>query len=292
MQSDSDLLNRLRAEAKEQARISADQEIEKESVDQVFQPAEDKKIWPDKLSIGEMDYIRIPKGKFVIGDSGEEHEVDILYDYWLARFEVTNEQFKKFVDDNNFVEPWSVINWEKKLDHPVVNISWYSTKAYCRWLHQKYYSEELPTDWVFRLPTEAEWEKAARGTKGRAWPWGNVFDKSRCNSATNIAVGLISFLDSNNTTPVGKYTPRGDSPFGIADMAGNVWEWTHSLYKEYPYRIDDGREIEDAKGNRVRRGGSFSSIAADVRTFSRFRGYPSLKDANGGFRVALAPKLQ
>ena len=224
-----------------------------------------------------------------MGESNEEHEIDIPYDYWLARFEVTNRQFKKFANEDSFVEHWGIIDRHQKLEHPVVNVSWHNAQAYCRWLND---CEELPTKWVFRLPTEAEWEKAARGTKGRMWPWGNVFYKNRCNSATNIAAGIMSFFDSSNTTtPVSKYTSHGDSPYGISDMVGNVWEWTHSLYKDYPYQIGDGREAENAKGNRVRRGGSFSNISSDVCGFSRTGGYPSLKDINSGFRVALAPEL-
>jgi formylglycine-generating enzyme required for sulfatase activity len=135
---------------------------------------------------------------------------------------------------------------------------------------------------VVRLPTEAEWEKAARGEYGNEWPWGNEFDKSKCNSSEG-GVGT--------TTPVGAYSPQGDSPYGAADMAGNVWEWCHSLFEPYPYVASDGREAETDSGGRVWRGGSFLNLQWYARATSRNRYYPDFRLGNLGLRVAVAPRL-
>ena len=205
----------------------------------------------NKLTLSNgMEFMRVPAGKFLMGSTKEnksaydderpQHTVDIPYDYWMARFPVTNAQYDQFKKkDNKGME-----------DHPVVNVSWDDAVAYCNWLNKQLQSE-LPNSLVLRLPTEAEWEKAARGTDGREYPWGNQFDKNKCN--TNEG-------KKGDTTPVGLYSPRGDSHYGIADMSGNVWEWTHSLRTPYPYKVDDGREDEKASRARVLRGGSFITV--------------------------------
>ena len=137
-----------------------------------------------------------------------------------------------------------------KAEHPVVQVTWQDAQAYCQWLNQAH-GGELPEGWVFRLPTEAEWEKAGRGEYGQEWPWGNEFDPKKCNSSEGGA---------NGTTPVGAYSPQGDSPYGAADMVGNVWEWTHTLYRNYPYQAKDGRKSKQGTNARVLRGGSFTTI--------------------------------
>ena len=133
--------------------------------------------------------------------------------------------------------------------------------AYCQWINQILNSEFKIQNLQLRLPTEAEWEKAARGTDGREYPWGNSFDKNKCNSSEGGKGG---------TTPVGLYSPQGDSPYGCADMGGNVWEWTHSLFKPHPYHVNDGREDEKASGTRVLRGGSFNYYERVARCAFRF----------------------
>ncbi|MFC2037974.1 formylglycine-generating enzyme family protein, partial [Chloroflexota bacterium] len=121
---------------------------------------------------------------------------------------------------------------------------------------------------------------AARGVDGRIYPWGNDWHPLRCSSRQG-GPGL--------TTPVGQYSPTGDSPYGCADMAGNVWEWCHSLYRDYPYRDDDGREDSEAEGDRVLRGGSTGSHQRDVRCAFRSSLNPSSRHGNFGFRVVVTP---
>ncbi|MCA1553678.1 MAG: formylglycine-generating enzyme family protein, partial [Chloroflexi bacterium] len=128
-------------------------------------------------------------------------------------------------------------------EQPVVGVTWYEAAVCARWMGK-------------RLPSEAEWEKAARGSDGRRFPWGDAFDATRCN--TNLAVDA-----PNSTTRAGQFSPLGDSPYGVQDMAGNVWQWTSSAFAPYPFRRDDGREDHSAQTKRVLRGGGFRSYFED-----------------------------
>ncbi len=144
--------------------------------------------------------------------------------------------------------------------------------AYASWLAKT-------TGQRWRLPSEAEWEKAARGTDGRIYPWGDTFDKTRCNTDES-GIGT--------TTPVGRY-PNGESPYHVQDMAGNVWEWTSSLYQPYPYRKNDGRENLNSTDNRVLRGGSWVSNSRDARAAYRVTATGRTSShIDRGFRLALA----
>src|SRR6266540_6559181 len=240
-------------------------------------------------TFGEMEFVEVPAGKFMMGSSNQDeppddekpqHTLDIPYDYFMARFPVTNAQYAAYVNAKGLIHPVSDWRDSGKGDHPVVNVSWNDAMAYCQWLNDLP-SNELPSGVVLRLPTEAEWEKAARGTDGLIYPWGNIFDKNKCNTDEG---------GKNDTTSVGAYSPSGDSPYGAADMVGNVWEWTHSLFEKYPYEADDGREDENVSGDHVQRGGSFIGIDQLVHSASRYRGDPSFLDFVG-FRVVVAPPI-
>ncbi len=259
-------------------------EFESSAVAQVSNP---KKLSPKKpsqlasltyvpsptstLSNG-MTVIYVPAGEFIMGAGKEQHIVDIPYDYWMAQFPVTNAQYSQF----------KKIDFDKgKEDYPVVNVSWYDAMNCCQWLN-KLLKKEFPSDFVLRLPTEAEWEKAARGVDGREYPWGNEFDKRCCNTReSNIGV----------TVPVGSYSPQGDSPYGCSDMAGNICEWTLSTLKVYPYKYDDGRESVNTFSDRVQRGGSFFSTKEFARCFVRTDDFITDFNETVGFRICLAPPL-
>lgn len=189
-------------------------------------------------------------------DEHPERKV-FLDSYYMDMFEVTNSQYSKF-DSNHIYE-------KEKKDHPVVLVSWYEAEKYCGLLGK-------------RLPTEAEWEKAARGTDGREYPWGNEFDVSRAN------IGM----DKHDTTPVGSYK-NGKSPYGIYDMAGNVWEWTMDWYEAYPgsdYKSEDfGKKIKVIRGGARIRIGHYN-LPLFFRSAHRFAVPPENKASDTGFRCA------
>jgi formylglycine-generating enzyme required for sulfatase activity len=208
-----------------------------------------------------MEFMRVPAGKFLMGTAIEnqhantQHAVDIPYDYWMSRFPVINSQYSIYVDyvmdsfekskkDLKFIHP--VADWEKKKSHPVVGVSLEVAIFYCKWLNNLLV-KEIPFGFELRLPNEAEWEKAARGTEAREYPWGNNFNKDFCNTKES-AVG--------DTTPVGMYSPDGDSPYGCADMAGNVWEGVYH-FDNIRYKYQIGRYKND--DSFVKRGGSFAN---------------------------------
>ncbi|MFZ5858151.1 MAG: formylglycine-generating enzyme family protein [Chloroflexota bacterium] len=239
----------------------------------------EKSIW------GNIEFVKVSAGSFLMGSEHNElfgsyempqHSVNIPYDYWIARFPVSNGQYVVNMRSH------PVSNWEEKRDHPIVGITWQKAMACCKELNNLL-EDVIPQGLILRLPTESEWERAARGVDGRKWPWGNEFDKNNCNSAEG---------HKGDTTPIGLYSPRGDSPCGCADMAGNVWEWCHSFYKDYPYQINDGRENEklDFVGHALR-GGSFYFDSNYARCAARIRGDPSYDGKYCGFRVVVSIPL-
>lgn len=200
---------------------------------------------------GEPDWVDIPAGEFWRGEKEDVHQVH-LEAYRISRTLITNAQYRLFVKAVEHEAPrhWADGRIPKGLEsHPVVTVSWYDALAYCKWLGEV-------TGKQIRLPSEAEWEKAARGDQDqRVYPWGDNFDPGKCNCWE---------LELRDTTPVGIFN-EGMSPYGCLDMSGNVWEWTRSLWEKefdsdfkYPYKPDDGRENEKAKRDirRVCRGGS------------------------------------
>lgn len=241
-------------------------------------------ILNEKMTFMGMDFVRIPAGKFMMGcndydDERPQHQVKIPYDYRMRKHLVTNEQYFKFVKAAGKTHP--VHDWQaKKRKHPVVNTAWGDANEYVQWLNK---TVSLPNELEFCLPTEAEWEKAARYPDGRIYPWGNTFDPHKCNSREG---------GKNDTTPVGFYSPQGDSFCGCADMAGNVWEWTCSIPKEYPYDSGDGCKENNDNVGHVLRGGSHYSNKDKVRTSERDNYLPNYETSDcRGIRVVIAPRF-
>lgn len=195
-----------------------------------------------------------------------------LAPFAIAQVPVSNTLYGQFVAATDATPP---LRWRGPLppealrEHPVVDVTWRAAMAFCAWL-----SAELGTR--YRLPSEAEWERAARGLDGRSFPWGDAFDPLLANTRET---GLMS------TLPVGA-NPAGASPDGVYDMAGNVWEWTASLDRPYPYRADDGRELPTAQGRRILRGGCYANPQGYARCACRFRLGPDVCNEFTGFRLA------
>jgi len=240
------------------------------------------------------ELVRIPAGALWMGsdpardkladpDEQPQHRVH-LPDYQIARTPVTNAQYRAFVQATGHAPPrhWAEGRPPRdQSDHPVVWVTWHDAILYCRWLFKT-------TGKPYALPSEAEWEKAARGTDGRVYPWGDEWDATRCNSDEGGMGG---------TTAVGAY-PGGAGPYGLLDVAGNVWEWTRSLWGRerelaeaafgYPYTPTDGRESLDAgEASRVVRGGSWFSSRREARCAYRHGNYPFDCYPYGGFRVVV-----
>ena len=236
------------------------------------------------LPHGEPEWVEIPAGEFTMGEGSKAHRVS-LPAYAIARVPISNAQYALFTQASRHPPPkyWQGPRPPRgKESHPVVDVSWQDALAYGRWL-------AAVTGKAVTLPSEAEWEKAARGASdARAYPWGDAFDAARCNAAES------GFGD---TTPVGIFA-SGASPYGCLDMAGNVWEWTRSLWGKdwdkpgfgYPYDPSDvQRENLDAPDEvrRVVRGGSWGNPRDSARCAVRHRFFPVGWLDYSGFRVLL-----
>ena len=195
----------------------------------------------------ELDWVDVPGGDYTIGRDPHAHEVVDVGAFELSRTPVTNAQYRRYVDAAGAPAP---PHWPAPDDHPVTFVDWHEAGGFCTWAGG-------------RLPADAEWEKAARGTDGRRYPWGDDDDPSRA------AVG--GGLKRGATSPVGSH-PAGASPYGLLDMAGNVWEWV---------------DAEQPAGERVLRGGSYASPGLRwLRCVMRSHSRPERRQAHIGFRIA------
>jgi len=228
-----------------------------------------------------MTLVYVPAGEFTMGsdssgrsDEEPQHQVD-LNDFWIDQTEVTNIMYAKCVAEGACTEPTDKESRTRSSyygnpefdNYPVIYVEWVMAKAYCEWVDR-------------RLPTEAEWEKAARGDDARVYPWGNESPhENLLNYNANVG----------DTTEVGIY-PNGKSMYGALDMAGNVYEWVNSVDQPYPYDAEDGREDLDSKGGRGLRGGSWNDSDDVVRSANRYRFGPTGYSLDIiGFRCASSP---
>jgi formylglycine-generating enzyme required for sulfatase activity len=260
--------------------------------------------------------VLIPAGPFLMGSpEGSDSFSDerpqrtvFLSAFWMDRHEVTNAQYERFVTAAGHRPPTNLnpaaTLWEQghplagSEHHPVINIGWQDAVAYCQWAGK-------------RLPTEAEWEKAARGPDGRLYPWGNEWDLKRANSASYWAGHTIEFKDGAEwkafwvqgegariskerglkgevlTLPVGSF-PEGASPYGLLDMAGNASEWVQDWFEPYYYSKAPQTDPKGPAGMllKVVRGGSWLKPAKSIRTADRDYGYPDDRPSGTGFRCA------
>jgi formylglycine-generating enzyme required for sulfatase activity len=212
-----------------------------------------------------------PSGGPAAPDETPQHEASVAA-VSLSATPVTNAQYRAFVDATKHPRPphWPNGAMPQELaEHPVTHVDWHDANAFCRWAGA-------------RLPTEAEWEKAARGTDARLYPWGAAEPRPDDLSRASFGGGA----KYGRTTEVGAH-PDGASPYGLLDMAGNVWEWVSSVYAPYPYDPADGREDLEAGLPRALRGGSFASpTSRNLRCAARSRSAPGRRSPHIGFRVA------
>lgn len=216
----------------------------------------------------EIKMLYIPPGEFVMGTDDEamdekpRHIRNLEYGFWIARTPITWNEFRLFINATACVEPphppWKIQN-----DLPVTNVTWFEAKDFCKWSG-------------LNLPTEEEWEKSARGDSGNIFPWGNELPNlKRCVWRKHPKYGRIS------PALVGNF-PDGASPYGVLDMAGNVWEWCADYYDPYAYTKGNGSST--VKEARVYRGGGFRSTKKSCRTTKRAAHLPNERHIGLGFR--------
>jgi formylglycine-generating enzyme required for sulfatase activity len=251
---------------------------------------------PDDDGLG---FVAVPEGPFLMGSDptrdplafdnerwadGRAHGAIDLPAYYIGRFEVTVAQFRAFVDRTGY----EVVDRQALAgapDHPVVSVSWTDALAYARWLEAALraspatppeLAQRLREGWRVTLPTEAQWEKAARGTDGRTYPWGNEPRSDRANFQARATAAVGSFVCP-------------ECPHGLSDMSGNAWEWTRTPYRDGPYDLLDRTVDLDADALWVMRGGSFADPARNVRAAIRGGADPGVRRPFIGFRLVVTP---
>jgi len=224
----------------------------------------------------DVEMVYVPEGEFIMGsermpDESPAHAAYMKKAFYIDKYEVTNERYEKFIKETGHRKP---INWitgtypEGKGKHPVVFVNWVDAFDYCKWAGK-------------RLPTEAEWEKAARGEDGRSFPWGDALDPKKAN----MPISKIG-----DTTPIGSFE-AGKSPYGAYDMAGNVYEWVEDWYYLYQNSRAKGRDFQKYAGekNKILKGGSWYDCLAyecGLSAFTSNRAFfdPSIRNNSFGFR--------
>jgi formylglycine-generating enzyme required for sulfatase activity len=233
----------------------------------------------DAIAVAETPMAQISEGLFSMGFDGTQALEDERpkHQVWLSTFhmdlhEVTTAQYAAFMTATNRPAPWQweTVDLAQHRDRPVIGVDWVDADAYCRWRGK-------------RLPTEAEWEKAARGTDGRLYPWGNQVPSK---DLANFALGA-RFSYSQVLLPVQAYE-QGKSPYGLFQMAGNVNEWVQDWYLSNYYETSPERNPQGPEQGqfKVLRGGSWSDLPKYLLTYGRFKLPPGTRNSYTGFRCA------
>jgi formylglycine-generating enzyme required for sulfatase activity len=233
---------------------------------------------PRTILLPDIDWVDIAGGDFIY----QEGERRSLPAFRIARYPVTNIQYQTFIDagahgDQRWWQdlqrpPPEASKWPQ-INRPRTNVNWYEAMAFCRWL-------SVQLGYEVRLPTEVEWERAARGVEGREYPWGEGYESGRANiNETGGIGGRVGDGYLAETAAVGVY-PNGASSEGVLDLSGNVWEWCLNKY-EHPEQIHADTSAE----SRVLRGGSWFSAADFACSSRRIRDDPDLRYDSYGFRV-------